>query len=177
MQFDSMVTGFTPGGSSPWATLLVEDAGTDTVNFTFTHSPTSSSGQFIATLWLNMEPFPVDPQMIETSPTITGVEFDHNGISNAGHVFDIQVDFETAVAGGNRLDPGESVTWQFTGTGINASAFNSMTATSDGVLAMTHIQGIEGGLSGKVGAGIVPEPTSMAAIAIGTVALLRRRKK
>ena len=177
MQFDSLVTGFTPGGTAPWATLTIQDAGTDTVNFTFSHNATSSSGQFVRTLWLNMDPFPANPQMVENSATITGADFDENGISDAGVVFDVQVDFEAANGGGERLEPGESVTWQFTGTGINESAFDQFSGGNSQVLAMAHIQGIEGGLSGKVGAGIVPEPTSMAAIAIGTIALIRRRKK
>jgi hypothetical protein len=177
MQLDTLVTGFTPGGTAPWATLTIEDAGTDTVNFTLLHSANSSSGQFIRTLWLNMDPFPANPQMVETSPSVTGVSFDENGINDAGVVFDVQVDFEAANAGGNRLDPGESVTWQFTGTGINENAFDQFSGGNTQVLAMAHIQGIEGELSGKVGAGIVPEPASMGALAIGALALLRRRKK
>ena len=177
MQFDTMVDGFTPGGTAPWATLTIQDAGTDTVNFTLLHNSSSSSGQFIRTLWLNLDPFPANPQMVENTPTITGVDFNENGINNAGVVFDVQVDLESANGGGERLEPGESVAWQFTGTGINENAFDQFSGGSSQVLAMAHIQGIEGGLSGKVGAGIVPEPTSMAAIAIGAIALLRRRKK
>ena len=177
MQFDTMVTGFTPGGTSPWATLTIQDAGTDTVNFTLLHNSSSSSGQFIRTLWLNMDPFPANPQMVENSPSITGATFDENDITDAGVVFDVQVDFEAANGGGERLEPGESVTWQFTGTGVNENAFNQFSGGNTQVLAMAHIQGIEGGLSGKVGAGIVPEPATIGALAVGALALIRRRKK
>jgi hypothetical protein len=177
IQFDSMVTGTTPGGTPPWATLSIQDAGADTVNFTFTHSATSSPGQFISTLWLNMEPFPSNPQMIENSATITGADFDHNNVSNAGYDFDLKVNFETSNGGGNRLDPGENVSWQFTGTGLNSSAFNNVSGGNGQVLAMAHMQGLANGQSGKMGASIVPEPTTIGALAMGALALLRRRRK
>lgn len=176
-QFDSMVTGTTPSGPAPWATLTFVDAGADTVNVTFSHSATSASGQFITSLWLNINPFPNNPQMIENSPTITGVNFDENGVNNAGHVFDVEVEFETSNGGGNRLEPGDIVTWQFTGTGLNENAFNAFSGGNGQVLAMAHMQGIGNGQSGKMGASIVPEPATIGALAVGALALLRRRKK
>lgn len=172
--FGTMVTGVTPGGAPPWATLTIQDAGANTVNLTLTHNATSASGQFITELWMNMQPFPSNPQMVENSATITGVTFDENNINNASLIFDLSVTFETSNTSGDRLEPGESVSWQFTGTGLNENAFNSFAKGGD-VLAMIHMQGLANGESGKVG--VVPEPASLAVIAMGAAALLRRRKK
>ena len=46
-----------------------------------------------------------------------------------------------------------------------------------GFVAEFYMQGLANGQSGKMGASIVPEPATMGALAIGTLALLRRRKK
>ena len=175
--FDTVVTGDTPGGASPWATLTISDAGANTVNFTLTHNATSSSGQFITALWLNMDPFPGNPQIVENSPTILSGQFKQDAFNNAGLDFDGEILFETSNTSGDRLEPAESVSWQITGTGLNESAFNSFSGGNQQVLAMIHVQGIDPGNEGSGKVAAVPEPASLAAIMMGAAVLLRRRRK
>ncbi|GIV03260.1 MAG: hypothetical protein KatS3mg015_2090 [Fimbriimonadales bacterium] len=60
--FSILVTGDPPQGTSPFATLIVQDAGTDTVDMTLTHNAGSASGQFLTKLLLNIEPVSVGTQ-------------------------------------------------------------------------------------------------------------------
>jgi len=176
--FNILVTGDLPGGTPPWATLSIADSGPDTVDMTFTHSATSAAPQFITELLLNIEPFAPNLNLIESSPKIVGWQFNENGIHDASGKFDMQVDFETSNSGGgvNRLKPGESVTFQVTGTGLDANDFNAFSEGDLNVLGMVHIQGINGEGSGKVAA--VPEPASILAwiSAFGVLAARRRMK-
>ncbi|MCC7102484.1 MAG: PEP-CTERM sorting domain-containing protein [Fimbriimonadaceae bacterium] len=179
LNFSGLQTGSAPLGGAPWASLTVTDGGVNTVDFTLTHNATSAAGQFLSTLWLNMDPYPAGPAIVESSPKITGASFSHNGINNASLTFDASVGFEVSNAGGgvNRLKPGESVSWQITGTGLNAAAFMATAGTSN-VIAMIHVQNIgPNGDSGKIIA-TVPEPASMSALALalGSLAARRRRK-
>lgn len=51
--FDTVISGSTPSGSAPWATLNLNTTGPDTVVGTLTNSSPSGSGQFITELLLN----------------------------------------------------------------------------------------------------------------------------
>lgn len=179
LNFDGVQTGATPGGASPWASLSVTDGGLNTVNFVLTHSASSTSGQFLTSLWLNMNPYPGSPAIVESSPKITGAAFANKSITNAGITFDAEVSFATSNSGGgvNRLKPGESVAWQITGAGLTAAAFATTSGNSN-VIAMIHVQGIgpNNNDSGKIIA-TVPEPTSMSALAAASCAMLARRRR
>ncbi|HWP31519.1 MAG TPA: PEP-CTERM sorting domain-containing protein [Fimbriimonadales bacterium] len=172
-EFNVLVTGDLPGGTAPWATLSITDSGVDMVDMTLTHSASSAAPQFVTELLLNIEPFPSDLNLIESSPTIVGWEFDEDDINDAGGMFDMQVDFETSNSG-DRLNPGESVTFQVTGTGLDANDFNAFSKGNLNVLGMVHIQGINGEGSGKVAA--VPEPASILAL-IGAFGILAARRR
>lgn len=172
-EFNVLVTGDMPGGTAPWATLSITDSGVDMVDMTLTHSATSAEPQFITELLLNIKPFASDLNLIETSPTIVGWEFDEDDINDASGKFDMQVDFETSNSG-DRLNPGESVSFQVTGTGLDANDFNAFSKGNLNVLGMVHIQGINGEGSGKVAA--VPEPASILAL-IGAFGILAARRR
>ena len=178
LNFSGLQTGTAPLGGAPWASLTITDAGVNTVDFTLTHNASSAAGQFLSTLWLNMDPYPGSPAIIESSPKINGASFSHNGINHASLTFDASVGFEVSNAGGgvNRLKPGESVSWQFTGTGLSAASLMATAGTSN-VLAMIHVQNIgQNGDSGKIIA-TVPEPASMSALALALGSLLARRRR
>ncbi len=175
--FTELVTGQPPGGSAPWATLTIENAGTDTVDMTLAHNATSASGQFISLLLLNMDPYPVDPALIESSPKIVDWDFGPDAFPNAGGRFDMQVKFATSNAGGgvNRLKPGESVSWQVTGGGLIETDFQSLSTGGLNVFTMIHLQGIAGGGSAKLAP--VPEPASLLVLVAGSALLLIRRRR
>lgn len=180
IQFDFSVlaTGSTPSGSAPWATLVGTQNGADRVDFTFSHNASSAAGQFITRLYLNIAPFPgnLSLSLIGAPPQYSGHSFSQNGQNDASSSFDFEMQLGTSNANGGlaRLEPGESMSFFITGTGLTESSFLAM---SNGTprQAMIHLQGIPGGQSGKLTP--VPEPASLAALGIGAVALLRRRAR
>ncbi len=180
--FDTILTGDTPGGSNI-ATLTIADSGANTVLVTLTHNATSATGQFISDLWLNLDPYATVTQSGQTpiNKFSGALSQGFNTEQNAGYKFDLRQGFAVSNAGGgvDRLKPGESISFSLTSANLSASMFDSTAVPTGGqrtdVAAMIHLQGIPGGGSVKLGA-VVPEPASMAALALGAIALVRRRK-
>lgn len=177
--FNTVITGATPGGSAPWATLKIADVAADTVELTLTHNASSASGQFITNLLVNMNPVPGSVTASNQTPLgkFDGAfSYGTDSINDAGIKFDGEQGFETSNSGGgvNRLKPGESASFRLTGAGLNETDFLS-TSPNTNVYAMIHLQGIDGGLSSKIAA--VPEPASMVALASGLGIVARRRKR
>ena len=176
--FNVVISG-SPVGGPTFATVVIENDGADTVNFTMTNTsdPGTSGGQFISKLLLNVDPF-VAGTMTWSDPTISSYSFDEDGENDSGASFDYEVRFETA-NNGNRFVSGEVVSWSVTGSGVTESSFQAMSAGNSPQQGMVHIQAIpDNGGSAKVVAGEpVPEPASLGAIALGVAALLGRRKK
>ncbi len=175
--FEVLITGQMPQGSSPWATLTIEDNGTDTVDMTLSHNAGSAEGQFISKLLLNMDPFADNLTLNHSSTKITGFGFGVDAFNNAGGRFDMYVDFEVSNrdGGAHRLKPGESVSWRVMGDGLSEDDFVALSQGNLNVFALLHIQGINGEGSGKVAP--VPEPGTLAAIGVGLAALASRRLK
>lgn len=177
--FDVLVTGSLPGGTNI-ASLTIADSGANQVLVTLNHNATSSANQFITQLWFNLDPFLV-PTQTNVSPAAKfngGIVASLNGVGSAGVNFDLEQAFETSNSGGgvNRLKPGEAISFNLSGSGLDAGDFLSKsTGNRNDLYAMIHVQGIAGGLSGKLGA--VPEPATMAVLGLGIVPLLRRRRK
>ena len=175
--FEVLITGQMPQGSSPWATLTIEDNGSDTVDMTLSHNAGSAEGQFISKLLLNMDPFADNLTLTHSSTKITGFGFGMDAFNDAGGRFDMYVDFEVSNrdGGAHRLKPGESVSWQVMGDGLSEDDFVALSQGHLNVFALLHIQGINGEGSGKVAP--VPEPGTLAAIGVGLAALASRRLK
>jgi len=176
--YDTIVTG-APDGSAPWAKLTVVDNGSDTVDLTLSNLMPLVGTAFISELDLNMSPYPSGLTFATVSGdtgSINGHTFSSNGVNGvSGNKFDMKVDFRTS---GNRLNPGESVTFRVTGSGLTAAAFNSFTSGGNGQMkSMIHIQSLADGSSAKVQATeAVPEPATLSLLAAGALALVRRRK-
>lgn len=181
--FDTIVSGDTPSGSN-LATLTISDSGVDSVLVRLDHNATSAAGQFISDLWFNLSPFvTVTPSNQTPSNKFDGFTASQNGVGSAGVDFDLQQAFQTSNSGGgvNRLKPGEFITFNLTGSGLNATDFLSYSGGNrTDLFAMIHLQGIPGGGSVKLGTDenfpTVPEPATMGVLGLGLAALLRRRK-
>jgi len=169
-QFNTVVTGDTPGGPTPWATL-------DCVNVSggaeFTLTFNSFTGDGSTTEFLKQ----LD---LAYNGDLTGATFDDNGNSgitgatfgsfvDAGGSYDAKIDFETSNSSGNRILPGDTVTFDIMGSGVTCENFTT------GLLHVNGTPGNEG--SGKVAPGPVPEPASMAALGMGALGLLARRRR
>lgn len=173
--FEVLITGSMPQGTSPWATLTIQDSGANTVDMTLTHNAGSAQGQFISKLLLNIDPFASNLTLTHNSTKITGFGFGMDSFNDAGGRFDMFVDFEVSNrdGGAHRLKPGESVSWQVMGNGLSEDDFLAISQGNLNVFALLHIQGINGEDSGKVAP--VPEPGTLAAVGVGLAALVSRR--
>jgi hypothetical protein len=163
--FNTVWTGGTPIGPSPWATMTITDIAGG-VQISLTNSPTNASGQFISKLNLLFNALPTgsnstgDPYVTSISP---------GNYTDAGLSFNVEVRFKVAPPP-QRLLPGKTSTFKL--FGVSTSDFAGLNNS-----AMVHIQAIPPlGGSGKI---IAPELGSLIAIGTGLVSLLglRRRKK
>ena len=163
--FNTVWTGGTPIGPSPWATMTITDIAGG-VQITLTNSPTNASGQFISKLNLLFNALPTGSNSTG-DPYVTSISL--GSYIDAGLSFNVKVRFKVAPPGA-RLLPGNTSTFELFGV----STANFVGANDS---AMVHIQAIPPlGESGKI---IAPEPGSLIAIGTGLVSLLglRRRKK
>jgi hypothetical protein len=161
--FNTVHTGATPGGSAPWATMIMTDI-VGGVQISLTNSATNPAGQFISELNLL---FNVLPTGFASGPYVQTINL--GNYIDAGLSFNVEVRFKVAPPGA-RLLPGNTSTFQLFGV----STTNFVGANNS---AMVHIQNIPPlGDSGKI---IAPEPGSLIAIGTGLVSLLglRRRRK
>jgi hypothetical protein len=164
--FDTIVTGDNPTGGPVYASMLIEDAGLDTVKFTLTPTGAADPDQFLSRLFLNLDPSVSGVSYSETTNFITGFSETVNGESFGGGNYDLKISFDLAPPA-DRLYTGRSAEWTISGAGLSADKF-SLTADS-GLYNVLQIQGIPGGGSSHVTASPVPEPGLF--IAVGSLLL------
>ncbi len=176
--FTDVVSG-TPEGGPTWGILTITDAGGGYVDFSFENTSTFD-GSFISKLLLNVDPFVSGLTMTwdgTADAEIIGYSFDQDSENDSGSSFDFVINFDPSDP--DRFFAGETVNWQVYGDGLTENSFNTLSAGNSERLALLHVQNIdsEGG-SAKIQPGDpVPEPASLAALGLGALALLRRRKK
>lgn len=181
--YTTTLTGQAPSGTPPFATLTIDNIGTDTVRLALSHNAGSASGQFITKLYLNLTSVPGNMTHVPPlDPKIDGVPtYGNDAFSDAGYLFDVNVDFHTSNANGGalRLKPGETVLLDLTGSGLDENDFlTTATGSPEQIYSMIHIQGTNNGLgSAKVVGEVVPEPATLLAIGTGLAALAARRRR
>ncbi|GIV05561.1 MAG: hypothetical protein KatS3mg016_1136 [Fimbriimonadales bacterium] len=163
--FNTVYTGGTPSGTSPWAKMTIQDI-TGGVQITLNHSPLSASGQFISEINLKFNTAPTGSNFAGDPYVMSIGGF--GGYIDAGLSFNASVRFKVSPPA-SRLLPGGSSTFKL--FGVSESNF-----VGGDTGAMIHIQGLPGGDSSKV---VAPEPASMLALGVGLTGLLglRRRKR
>lgn len=191
--FNTLISGDMPNPDlDSIATMTITDTGADTVQIRLTHLDTSAAGQFISKAWLNIDPMPgsltfsnfFNPEFLKYSGSdaSAAITVDENGEQTAGISFDLSFLMDTS-NNQDRLYPDNTVGFDISGAGLDASDFLSFGVPNGenpgNVYALIHLQGIEGGGSAKLGATeeAVPEPASIAALSLGALGLLKRRKK
>ena len=165
--FNHVQSGATPGGNPPWATLTGTQDGSNT-DFTLTFNNNSVPASFVATEFLKQLDIAYSGDLSGSSFTNLGTGID-SGKTSVGNFTDAGLNFNAVVGfvtpnTPDRITVGESVS--FTLTNTNADDFTGF---------MLHINGV-GDSSSKVNNG-VPEPASMAALGIGAMGLLARRRR
>jgi hypothetical protein len=162
--FNTVISGDTPGGSAPWANLSGTQNGDD-VDFVLTFNASAdpdTASEFLGALDLAYDGDLSGSTMVESEAGIVGYSVgDH---TNASLDFSAIVDFNNP-NNGDRVMRGDSVS--FTLTDVDADLFTNF---------LLHIQGtgVDGEGSSKVS---VPEPASMAALGMGALGLLARRRR
>ncbi len=184
---NTVVTGSTPSGPSPWATATFTDNGANTVNLNMSFNSGGDSTEFISKWLFN---FSGDADnlafsrtgSVGTIGTVNVSTSDGGENAGAGYKFDISFDFPLPAPSG-RFNSGESITYEITGSGINASLFDfpSTKKNSPDYTTMAHVQGLDNGKSGWIGDGDVPipEPSTylMLGSMLGLVLLITAKKR
>jgi len=169
--FDLLVGNVQPIGTGPYASLKIADTGTNQVTLTLTNNTAPSTGQFISRLYLNLASI-AGVNFATTSTRV--MDYSFGTVNNAGHRFNAEVDFAMSASSGLRLTGGQSASFVLSGTGLNAT--NLLSLNSSGFVAMLQLQGI-GPRDDSTKLAAVPEPSTMAALALGTLLFARRKRK
>jgi len=196
---DTVITGSTPSGTPPWLKVTFANAGTNQVTMTIQNLLQNSS-EFAADFYFN-----VDPAITGLTITHTGGQAPQSisaysqgayGNPSFGNDYDVRIDFVTA-NNTNRFTAGETSVYLLTATGLTENSFSFTTPSNNGPqYVASHIQGIAGGLSGRIGTtGLnggtggnggpdgtpVPEPATLAVFGLmagaGAIGYRLRRRK
>lgn len=184
-------------GSPPWLTVHFEDTAANEVEMTLTSLLTSPNVLKDKGLYLNFDPALSLASLVFTH--LSGVEaadidtgVDAFKADGTGGDFDILFGFGRA--GKNPLPvfgAGDTSKYKITGTGLTAQSFNFRSSDSPdngglGYYAAAHVQSLVGGGSTWIGDNgpdegpTVPEPGTLALLAIGSIGLggagYRRRR-
>ena len=176
-----------PAGTGPWLRATFDDGGgSGSVTMTLT-SLNLVSQEFVRFWHFNLDPSLNATNLAFSAPLKVGSFADPvinrgtNAFQAAGDgLYDIQVMFDNAPPS-DRFGAGESVSYTITGIpSLTASSFHFLSAPAGGngpYFTAAHVQGIapNGNNSGWITQS--PEPASIGALAVGALALMRRRNR
>lgn len=173
-EFGTIVTG-APAGGPLYARLTITSTGVDTVSLVLENTATlpAADGQSIHRLHLNVDPFIAGLIVTSADPHFVDFDYTQDGQNDAGSMFDLQINFDIAPPS-DRFTPGDVVSMTATGTGLTENHFAMLSAGTPRE-AMIHLISIPPNEdSAKV---TTPEPATFAALGLGALALLRRRRR
>lgn len=168
LNFTNVFAGDTPIGNNPWATLTIQNDGSevktihhqqvtlDKVKFTLSFSASSDSTEYLTSLFLNMSSMPAN--FSTDTPWTPGIETGSassgsNAFNNNGEKFDYKVNFKSS--GSGQVNPGDTVSWDAKGVGLDESMFQTSAKPvgnkPDGIVALLDVNHIK--ISKKPGDG------------------------
>ena len=173
-----------PVGASPWLRLTLDDhGGTGSVDLKV-EALNLTGNEFVTEFLLNLDPSLNPANLVFSAPTKTGT-FANPTIGKGtdafggggGSLFDINIGFDNAPPS-DRFGAAEAVLYTLTLAGLNVASFDFKSTGANAQTVSAHVQGIgpddEG--SGWL-TNIVPEPTSLAAVAgLGMIVARRARR-
>ena len=186
--------GAEPAGPVPWLRAVIDDGGAPgSVTMTLTAENLVDS-EFIRSVYFSLDPaldpmdlsMSVESKIGELRAPWAGRRADRYWAGGGGGFFDLRLGFATSNVGDGmkRFGVGEGIVLAFSGISeLTADSFDFLSKTRNGkepLVTASHIQGIYGDDSGWVtgdAVGGVPEPMTMSLLAIGGLALIRRRQK
>lgn len=157
-----------PTGPAPWLTAEFQDVTPGTVDLTINTSGLQGS-EYVSSFYLNLDPSLTPTSLTFTKTGMTGsftdptISLGENAFKADGDGY-YDIDLEFATSHGSTFTVGDSISYQITGSGIDAASFDFGSQMGGGAgtwLAAAHVQSIGSDGSSSAWIAPAPEPSSI----------------